>query len=154
MRRQHKTTMASRDMQRHMRDKWLTNDRFIGVLSTEWTYMNQPLVQPQSVCMGPWDLRFICLEWHGILSVWYMSKLLSCRSLYIWLQYSGVKISVLSFATIVKPLHAWWVYERAFSLARGDTNQFGDYWLQISSYPYEVSPIAFESQYERITLMT
>jgi len=60
----------------------------------------------------------------------------------------------LSFAAIVKPLRTWWVYERALSLALGDTNLFVDNWLQTSSYLYEVSPIAIVSQYMHITLMT
>jgi len=46
------TTMASWDKQGHMRDKSLTNNRFIGVLSTEWTYTNRPLVRPHSLCLG------------------------------------------------------------------------------------------------------
>jgi hypothetical protein len=80
-----------------------------------------------------WDLRFICPKWHGILSVQYMAKQLSCRLQYIWLQYSVVKLRVLSFAAIIKPLHTQWVYERALSLALGDTDIFVDNWLLISS---------------------
>ena len=57
-------------------------------------------------------------------------------------------------ATIIKLLHTRWVYERALSLALGDTDQLVDNWLQISSYSYEVSPIAIVSQYELIILMT
>jgi len=108
--RQHQTIMASRDMQGHMRDKSLTNDRYIGVLSTKWTYMNQPLGRPHSLCMGEWDLGFICPKWRRILSGQYVAKLLSCRSSYIWLRYIVVKLSVLSFAPIVKPLRTRWVY--------------------------------------------
>jgi len=101
-----------------------------------------------------WDLRFICPEWHGTLSVQYVAKQLSCRILYIWLQLSIVKLRVLSFAAFIKPLRTRWVYERALSLALGDVNLLVDNWLQISSHSYEVSPIAIVSQYELITLMT
>jgi len=96
----------------------------------------------------------ICPEWRGILSVQDMAKQLSCRILYIWLQLSVVKLRVLSFAAIIKPLRTWWVYERVLSLDLGDTNLLVDNWLQISSYSYEVSPIAIVSQYKFITLMT
>ena len=61
---------------------------------------------------------------------------------------------VLLFAAISEPLRTRWVYERALSWALGDTNLFVDHRLQISSYPYEVSPFAIVSQYELITLMT
>jgi len=115
--------------------------------------MNQPLRRPHSLCMGEWDLGFICPKWRRILSGQYVAKLLSCRSSYIWLQYIVVKLSVLSFAPIVKPLRTRWVYERALSLALGDTNLLVDNWLQTSSYPYGVSPIAIVSQYEHITWM-
>jgi hypothetical protein len=80
-----------------------------------------------------WDLRFICPKWRRILSVQYMAKQLSCRILYTWLQLNVVKLSVLTFAAIIKPLRTRWVYERALSLALGDTNLFVDDWLAISS---------------------
>jgi len=67
---------------------------------------------------------------------------------------SVVKLDVLSFAAIVKPLHAQWVYGRALLLAPGDMNLVIDNCLQISSYPFELSPIAIVSQMEHITLMT
>jgi len=89
-----------------------------------------------------------------MLSIQYMAKLLSCRILYIWLQLDVVKLRVLSFAAIIKLLCTWWVYERALSLALGDTNRFVDNWLQISSYSYEVSPIAIVLHSELNTLMT
>jgi len=63
------------------------------------------------------------------------------------------KWSVRLFATIVTLLCPRWVYGRALSLALGDTNLFIDNWLQISSYPFELPPIAILSQRERITLM-
>jgi len=152
--RQYQTTMASWDMQGHMTDMILNNNRYIGVMSTEWTDMNQPSVRPRSLCLGEWDLGFICLERCRILSVRYMAKLLSCRSLYIWPQWSVVQISVLTFAAIVNPLHTRWVYESALSLGLGERNLFVDNWVQISSYPFSVSWIAIVSQYEHITLMT
>jgi len=49
---QDRTTMASRDMQGHMMNKSLTNNRYIGVLSTEWTHTNLPLVWPHTLCLG------------------------------------------------------------------------------------------------------
>jgi len=49
---QYQTTMATRDMQGHMRNKSLTNNWCIRVLSTEWTYMNQPLVWTHSPRLG------------------------------------------------------------------------------------------------------
>jgi len=58
------------------------------------------------------------------------------------------------FAVIVKLICTRWVYERALSLAPGDKKLFVDIWLQISSYVYEVSPIAIGLQYEHITLKT
>jgi hypothetical protein len=70
------------------------------------------------------------------------------------LQLSVVKLRVLSFAAIIKLLRTRWVYERALSLALGDTNILVDNWLQISSYSYDESPIAIVSQYELVTLMT
>ena len=88
-----------------------------------------------------------------MLSVRYMANQLSCRILYIWLQQSVVKLRVLSFAAISKPLRTQWVYERALSLVLGDKNLFVENLLQISSYSYEVSPIAIEAQYEHITWM-
>ena len=78
---QHQTIMASQDMEGYMTDKSLPNDQYIGVLSTEWTYTNTPLVRAHSLCMSEWNWGFICPEWREILSVWYMAKLLSCRSL-------------------------------------------------------------------------
>jgi hypothetical protein len=83
-----------------------------------------------------------------------MAKQLSCRILYIWLQLSVVKLRVLSFATIIRPLRTRLVYERVLRLALGDTNLLVDNWLQISSYSYEVSPIAIVSHCELNTLMT
>jgi hypothetical protein len=43
-------------------------------------------------------------------------------------------------AAIVNPLRTRCVHERALSLAFGDTNLFVDNWLQISLYPYKLSP--------------
>jgi len=151
--RRHQTIMASRDMQGHMSDKSLANDGYFWVLSTELTYTNQPLVRPNSLCMGKWDMAIICLEWCQILSVQYLAKQLSCWSRYIWLQECVVKWRVLSFAAIVKLSRTRWLYERALPLTLGDTTLFVDNWLQISSYPYEVSPIAIVSQYKHITMM-
>jgi len=48
----YQTIMVSRDMKCHLRDMSLTNSRCIGFLSTKWTYTNQPLVRPQSLCLG------------------------------------------------------------------------------------------------------
>ena len=58
------------------------------------------------------------------------------------------------FAAIVEALCARWIYEMALALALSDTNPLDDNWLEISLYPYKVSPIAIMSQYEHITLMT
>jgi len=38
---QYQTTLASPDMQSHIRDKLVTNNQFFRALSTEWTYTNQ-----------------------------------------------------------------------------------------------------------------
>jgi hypothetical protein len=81
-----------------------------------------------------------------------MVNQLSCRILYIWLQSSIVKFRVLSFAAIIKLLCTQWVYERALSLALGETNLFVDDWLQIRSYLYEVLPIEIVSQDELVYL--
>jgi len=59
----------------------------------------------------------------------------------------------MSFAMIDILLHTWWVYKRALSLALCNMNLFVDNWLQISSYPFELLPIAIVSQNEHITLM-
>jgi hypothetical protein len=72
--RQYQTTTASQDMQSHILDKLVTNDWYIGVLSTEWTYTNQPLFRPHLFGLGRWGLMTICPEWCGILSVQYMAK--------------------------------------------------------------------------------
>jgi len=85
-RRQYQNTITSRDMQSHIRDKSITNNRYIGAQSTQWTYTKQSLVRPHFLGLGKWDLGFICPEWRGILSVQYMANPLSCRILYIWLQ--------------------------------------------------------------------
>jgi len=50
--RRYQTTMASWDMQSHIGGMSLTNDHYIGVRSTEWTYWNQPWVQPHFLCQG------------------------------------------------------------------------------------------------------
>jgi hypothetical protein len=118
-----------------------------------WTCTNQPLFRPHLLGLARMGLN-ICPEWRGILSAQYIAKQLSCRILYIWLQYSVVKVRVLLFAAMIKPLRTRWVYESALSLALGDTNLFVENWLRISLYSYEVSPIAIVSQYELITLMT
>jgi hypothetical protein len=55
---------------------------------------------------------------------------------------------------IVKPLHTWWVYEKALLLALGDIKLFVDNWVQLSLESYEVSPIAIGLQYNLITFMT
>jgi hypothetical protein len=60
----------------------------------------------------------------------------------------------LLFATIIKPLSTRWVYERALSLALGDTNLFVDNKLDISMYSYEISVIAIMSHFELNTLKT
>ena len=73
-----------------------TNDWYIGALLTEWTYTNQPLFQPHFLGLGEYFMGLICPEWCGILSIQYMAKQLSWRSLYIWLQQSVVKLRVLS----------------------------------------------------------
>jgi len=150
---QHQSIMTSRDMQSQIRDTSITNNQYIGAQSREWTYKNQPFVQPHFLGLGKLDLGFICPEWRGILSIRYMSKQLTCRILYIWLQWSVVKWRVLLFATIIKPLCTRWVYERALSLALSNTNVFVDKGLLLTSYLYEVSPIAIVSQYEHIFLM-
>jgi hypothetical protein len=62
-------------------------------------------------------------------------------------QTRGVNITVLSFATIIKLLRTWWVYETALSMALADTNQFLDNRVQISWDLYEVSQTAIVSQY-------
>ena len=126
---QYWTTMASQDMQSHMRDKSITNDHYITVLSTKWTYTSQLLVQPHFLCQGKYDLGFICPKWRRILCLQFMAKLLSCRLLYIWLQWRVVKLRVLSSPAIVKPLRTQWVYEGALSMAVGDTYLFEDNWL-------------------------
>jgi len=71
------TTMTSQDMQSHIRDRSRRNNRFIGALSTEWAYTNQPSVQPHFLGLGKWDHGWICPKWCGILSVRYIAKLLS-----------------------------------------------------------------------------
>jgi len=151
---QYQTTMASWDMQGRTRDESLTIDWNIRDLWTDWTYTSQRWVRPHSLCLGEWDWGFICPEWHGILSVRYMAKLLTCRSLYIWLENSVLKLHVLSVAAIVKPSCTRWVYVRALSLVLGDRTLFAVNWLQISSYSYKVSPIAIMSQCKHNTLMT
>jgi hypothetical protein len=89
-----------------------------------------------------------------MLSVQHMAKQLSCKILYIWLQYSVVKLRVLSFAAIDKPLCTRWICQRALSPALGDTNLCVDNLLQICSDSYELSPIAIVSRHELNTLMT
>jgi len=42
--RQYQTTMASWDMQSHIRDELVTNNQFIGALSTEWTWYESTLI--------------------------------------------------------------------------------------------------------------
>jgi len=76
-----------------------TIDWYIGALLTEWTYTNQPLFQPHFLGLGEYFMGLICPEWCGILSIQYMAKQLSWRSLYIWLQQSVVKFRVLSSVT-------------------------------------------------------
>jgi len=61
------------DMQSHIGDKLITNNGYIGALSTEWTYTNQPSVWLHFLALGRWDLGFICPEWRGILSVQHMA---------------------------------------------------------------------------------
>jgi len=82
-----------------------------------------------------------------------MANHLSCRLQYIWFEYSILKLMDLLFAIIVKLLRTQWVYKRALLLAVGDTNLFVDNWLQISSYPHNVSPIATVSHYKHITFV-
>jgi len=124
------------------------------VATTRWTYTNQPLFRPHLLVLR-WLGLTIHMSWvRGILSAQYMVKQLSCRIPYIWLQSSVVKLSVLSLATVIILLRTRWVYDRALSLVPGDKNLFIVNWLQISSYSYEVSPIAIVLQHEHITLMT
>jgi len=87
--------MASQDMQRHIGDMSITNDRCIGAMSTEWTYTNQPLVPPH--ILGPGKNRSLdSYDLSGAeCSVQYIAKRLSCRILNIWLPYSVVKLRVL-----------------------------------------------------------
>ena len=50
--RQYQTTMRFQDIQSHIGDCSVTNNRYIGTLSTEWTHMNQPCLQPHLLGLG------------------------------------------------------------------------------------------------------
>jgi len=49
---QYLTSMACQHDQSHIRDKLETNNRYIGAMSTEWTYMHQPLFWPRFLGLG------------------------------------------------------------------------------------------------------
>jgi hypothetical protein len=44
--------MPSPNMQSHIEEQLVTNDQYIRAQSTEWTYMNQPLLQPYLEGLG------------------------------------------------------------------------------------------------------
>ena len=82
-----------------------------------------------------------------------MAKQLSSKLLYIRLQHSIVKLSILFFVAIIETLHKRWVYKLPLSQVLGDMNLYIDNWIQISLYSYQVLAIEIMSQYEHITLM-
>lgn len=81
--RHHRSTMTSEDVQSHIRDHLVTNNQYVGVLSTEWSYTNQLLFRLHFLSWIKHDTELTCPEWRSLLSAQYMAKQLSCRSLYI-----------------------------------------------------------------------
>jgi hypothetical protein len=63
--RQYQTSTASRHMWSHTWYKWVTNDWYIGILSTEWTYTNQPLFRAHLLFLGPRGLTTYVLSGAG-----------------------------------------------------------------------------------------
>jgi hypothetical protein len=101
---------------------------------------------------GSYDSYVLSGVWYSPFNIWQHNTVADI--LYMGLQHSRVKLWVLAFFAIIKPLWTQWVYERALSLALADRNLLVDNWLLISSYWYEESPIPIVSHYEHITLMT
>ena len=71
----------------------------VSVRTRTWTRSDGPeQLLTLLMVLAECDLRFICPELCGILSLQYMAKQLSYTILYIWLQQRVVKLRVLSFA--------------------------------------------------------
>jgi hypothetical protein len=55
--RQNLNIMTSRDMQSHIRNRSITNNRHIRAQSTKWTWTNIPLVHPH--LLGLWQMGLV-----------------------------------------------------------------------------------------------
>ena len=68
-------------MQSHISDTSITNSRYIGAQSIEWTYTNQPLVRPHFLGQGKWDLRLICLSGveYSPFNIWQYDSVVAYR---------------------------------------------------------------------------
>jgi hypothetical protein len=62
---QHQSIIASQDMQSHMRDKSISNNRHIGSQSTKWTYTKPPLFRPHLLVLGRMGLTTYVLSGAG-----------------------------------------------------------------------------------------
>jgi hypothetical protein len=83
--RYYPTPTASWDEESNTGDMVVTKDRYIGVLSTEWTCTNQPLFRLHLLGLHIQGMGFIHSEWCMILSFRYMAKQFSYRIQYMWL---------------------------------------------------------------------